>query len=102
VSKNAYLDTIPYGAVMLIKLFIVSSILILGTYASILIQRLGKVVAVNEVNQIDPDKALEKHGNLRNMNRLNLNIISLANAILAVIAAFLGVVFVVLHLPIQK
>jgi hypothetical protein len=57
-------------------------------------------VAVNEVNQIDPDKALEKHGNLRNMNRLN--IISLANAILAVIAAFLGVVFVVLHLPIQK
>jgi hypothetical protein len=100
VSKNAYLDTIPYGAVMLIKLFIVSSILILGTYASILIQRLGKVVAVNEVNQIDPDKALEKHGNLRNMNRLN--IISLANAILAVIAAFLGVVFVVLHLPIQK
>jgi hypothetical protein len=90
----------PYGAVMLIKLFIVSSILILGTYASILIQRLGKVVAVNEVNQIDPDKALEKHGNLRNMNRLN--IISLANAILAVIAAFLGVVFVVLHLPIQK
>jgi hypothetical protein len=90
----------PYGAVMLIKLFVVSSILILGTYASILIQRLGKVVTVNEVNRTDSDKALEKHGNLRNMNRLN--IVSLVNAILAVIAAFLGVVFVVLHLPTQK
>jgi hypothetical protein len=85
---------------MLIKLFVVSSILILGTYASILIQRLGKVVTVNEVNRTDSDKALEKHGNLRNMNRLN--IVSLVNAILAVIAAFLGVVFVVLHLPTQK
>jgi hypothetical protein len=92
----------PYGAVMLIKLFVVSSILILGTYASILIRRLDKVVAVNEVSQIDPDKASEKQGNLREPNTNRLNIISLANAVLAIIAAFLGVVFVVLHLPIQK
>jgi hypothetical protein len=89
--------TTPYGILMLTKLFIVSSMILLGLYASILIQSLDKVASINTGSLLDLNKVPERYEILRVMKRVK--VISLVNLILALIVAFLGTAFVVLHLP---